>query len=191
METCAVEQAYEKQDGVYRCGNLIVAPDPPEAILAEAYLRFAREDLLGQIFYEGVPTLSWFLREFQKPDTHALGCFRRVGDTAQLCGMGWVNKITYGADGFKRAEVGIAFFRDTTLRSVKFGGMMVDWIFDNCNLDMIYGMTPQPNEPAWKYAQSLGMTLAGPVPNFTSWKGELCGVWISSLSRQGWQKMRG
>jgi hypothetical protein len=190
MRGCVLQE-YEKQDGIYRIGSLIVAPNLPEVVVAGAYLRFAKEDLLGQIFYEGIPSMVWFLNEFRKPDTHLLGCYQRVGDMADLRGLGWVNKITAGADGFRRAEVGIAFFRGTTLRSVKFGGMMVDWIFENCKLDMIYGTTPVPNEPAWKYARALGMTLAGPVPNFTSWNGELCGVWISSLSRKDWQTMRG
>lgn len=186
-----MESTYEKQDGIYSCGNLIVAPNPPEAILAEAYLRFAREDLLGQIFYQGpVPSLMWFLGEYRKPGNCTLACYRRVGDRAELQGLGWLNQVVHCGDNYTRGEVGTAFFRTTGIRAIKFGQMMFDWFFENRAIDVAYGMTPVPNAPAWKYAKALGMTLAGPIPNFASWKGDLCGVWISSLSRKDWALTR-
>jgi RimJ/RimL family protein N-acetyltransferase len=176
---------YTKENAIYSWKNLIVAPSPPEALLGEIYLRLAKEDLLGQVFYEGIPSLAWFLERFQKPDTDVLACFRRDGENALLSGLGWINNVKQSNDGYRRAEVGIAFFRHQ-LRSIEFGKMMLAWFFENREVDFLYGCTPEPNRPAWRYAKALGFTLHGPIPNFTSWKGEACGVMISALSRKDW-----
>ena len=176
-----------KQDGIYRDGDLIVAPNPPKVVLAEAYLRFAKEDLLPQIFYEGVPDIDWFLETFSDPKSFTLGCYRAMGDSLSMQGLGWVNHVTEKpADNFVRAEVGIAFFRATRLRAIRFGELMLTWIFENTPVDVIYGTTPEPNEKAWKYAERIGMKLVANIPWFTSWDGDPCGVWISHLTRKDW-----
>ena len=100
--------------------------------------------------------------------------------------MGWLNQVIKCGDGYTRGELGVAFFKGAALHSVRFGRIMLDWYFEHSAVDMAYGMTPAPNTAAWKYARAIGMTLAGPIPSFASWKGELCDVWVSCLARKDW-----
>ncbi len=71
-----------------------------------------------------------------------------------------------------------------------FGKMMLDLFFTDYDIDAILGTTPDGNKLALRYAQRVGMSLHGPIPNYATWKGELTDGWISHISKIQWAERR-
>jgi hypothetical protein len=179
----------EDKNQVYFLDRLIVAPNPSEQMLAYAYLEFERQGLNKYIWYEGVPSLSWYLAEFKK--MVVLGCYEDVDGIAQIRGLGWVNTLTLMGGKFKKAEVGMAFFKEVPHgHTHSFGLMMVDHAITHVGLDAMFGATPVKNPAAIRYMQKLGFSHCGPVENYCSFNGELCACEISWMTREKWEQIR-
>lgn len=177
------------EQSVLCVGDLVVTPCLPVNLLARAFANMEDEGTLGTVFFERVPTVQEFLNAFMEPGKYiVLGCFRQLQTRpAEFCGLGWAMNAT-DMNGFIKAECGMAFFRRQTRRTdnVQFGKMMLEMFFTTHNIDAIFGTTPEQNKLAVRYAQRLGMTLHGPVPDFATWDNKPTAAWLSHISKRDW-----
>ena len=174
-------------------GQFSVSYELTEELLATAYLRYRAEDLLKIIFYEGEPSLTWFLDWSTRPTNHYLGGFMRPGlDKDPLfVGMGWFCQETNLNEGeLIKSEVGMGFFRDYQRAgiTVPVGRLMLDVAFERMGFDSLFGTTPVQNRAALAYARKLGFGLSGPIPDYTLWEGKPTGVMISHMTRAMWDE---
>ncbi len=68
--------------------------------------------------------------------------------------------------------------------------MMFDVFFVKYEIDALFGTTPDENKLALRYAQRVGMSLHGPIPDFCTWQGKLTAGWISHIGRENWLARR-
>lgn len=181
-----------KEGDLYRVGNLIVAPNPPQDFIAGFYLKMKAEGSLEVFCYEKVPVLSDFLFHFVKPGVLSLGAFlqRESGET-ELAGMGRVGVPVSIADGkYTKAEIDIGFLKPFQRRryTIPFAQTMLEWVFDRTTIDGLYGTTPEPNSAMIRFIDALGFKrIKEPVENFSVCQGEPCGVYISWLTKDRWR----
>lgn len=169
-----------------------MTPVVTDILLAKAYLRMLEDDTLDVVFYQSRPSLVDFMTEYLTAGRRiTLGCFRETGtDTEpEFCGLGWA----FGAvqmSGFTKAECGMVFFKGQSSRrdNVTFGRLMLEVFFSKHKIDVIFGTTPEANQLAIRYAQRLGFSLHGPLPNYVTWKGQLAPGWISHMSKDQWME---
>lgn len=177
-------------DGILRVGNLVITACVTDSLLAEAYLRYQKENTLSTIFYQSVPTLKDFVdAHLEAGKRVVLGCFRVDDKTksVEFCGLGWISDpVQMG--GFTRAETGVGMFRCAGRDSLQFGKMMLSLFFQQFSVDVIFGYTPEANQLAIRYSQKLGFDIIGPVPDMCVWDGKLAPGWISHLSKSQWQE---
>lgn len=179
----------ENQNQVYFWGDLIVAPNLTDKMLAYTYLEWERQGLNEYIWYEGVPTLTWFLDHFMKMTV--LGCFKDVAGVPQIVGIGWFNSLTIMGGTYKKAEAGMAFFKQVLPEETKrYGQLMIDWVFKHLGLDAMHGATPVKNRAAMHYMKSLDFEHCGPVGGYCSYNGELCACEISWMMRDRWDRIK-
>lgn len=147
------------------------------------------EGTLDVVFHHSIPSLRDFLVEYMSVGRRIVcGCFReREGQSLELCGLGWAFGTTQMGKFFK-CELGEVFFRCQSRKTdnLTFGKMMLEMFFTHNKIDVAFGVTPEPNRLAVRYAQKLGFSLHGPVPNYVTWKGRLVPGWISQMSREEW-----
>ncbi len=176
----------------YRWGNLIVAPGIPDRMLAHHYERFEREGLLPLIFHEGQQSLFGFLKEYLNPNTYTLGAYVVTDSGWAAAGMGWINRLAPVGDRFVQADVGHAFFREHWHgnRAVRCAQMMIEWGWDNLQIDVLRGVTPAANRAAVIFAHKLKFQVVGPVEAGCDWQGQLAPAHISTMSRQMWAGRR-
>jgi hypothetical protein len=179
-----------------------VLPDPSEEILVKAYVLMDE----ARVHLEGEPPLSIlevvysqcdrkigprdFLDFHDDPHSHTLACFEKIDGVAYIRGMGWLNKVQQVGDT-TRAEVGFAFLPGGSIfTKLEMGRRMIDWMFSEAHVDVLFGTTPVQNKPALAYAKRLGFSLHGPIPDFSAWRGQSTDVWVSKLSRKEWYDHR-
>ncbi len=182
-----------KEGPIYRCGELSLAPYPTERILAEGYLRFEQEGTLDLIYHHGgTHSLAWFLTQFVKEQNAILALCKNNA----VIGFAWFNYLAkIGSTEFKKAEAGIGFFRKTHPRDALLAAAMgTDWAFRELGLDVMFGVTPEPNKAAVRFLERLGRDTFGPIPMFTTFPFEgghqPCGAYISTMTTVKWQDIR-
>ncbi len=177
-------------DGILRRDNLVVTPCVTDALLAQAYLTYQREKTLPVIFYQQIPTITDFIKAHLEVGKRiVLGCFRVDDKTkaVEFCGMGWVADSVQ-MNGYTKAETGIGMFRCAGRDSLEFGKMMFSCFFQQYDIDSLFGVTPEENKLAIRYAQKLGMSIHGPIPQYCTWEGRPTAGWISHISKEQWQE---
>ena len=191
---CVAEQINGSQTQT----RLFVKPNIGDDMIAVAYLRMKAEGLIPVIFYEGDPGLRWFLDWFHRTDTVCYGCFLspRVDtgeNQTQLCGLLWVDTIITLASGHKKANSGVMFFRDYQKGNLplQFGELVLDAVFSDLKIDVLWGTTPVPNRIAKLFTMRLGYKYLPPCPMFCSWEGKVCDAAVCYLTKQMWQEQRG
>lgn len=174
--------------GIVSKENLTIAPLTrclaAEIMLADAAVRWTKEGTLDTIFYAGIESIEWMIHYFLQPENTTLACIRGANE---FCGLGWVmNRKRVG--NYSRAECGMGFFRHQSdkTQNLEFGQMMLDWVFQRLDVDVLYGTTPEHNKLALRFSKKLGFNLHGPIPGFGEWRGELCSAWISSMKKEDW-----
>jgi hypothetical protein len=184
---------YHATTDILRDGNLVVTrKGVSEVALAAAYTKMLAEGTLGTVFYQGIPTLRRFLEDHADPKRVVVGCYDHDPatplETAEFCGLGWTG-WPVEMEGFKKAECGMVFFgrsRRNPRTNVAFGKLMLRYFFEHVSdgcIDVIFGSTPEPNQIAIRYARKLGFSIHGPIPDFATWRGALCPIWVSHLSK--------
>lgn len=188
-----IGQRLEKgHNKVYRCGDLVVAPNPPEKTLGHAYMRFDVDGLLPVIHYEAGPDgpgLLWFLENYTKVTTLA-GMVHTKG-REEVSGLGWVSAMGLYANGeYRKAEVGVGYFRATPpSHTFLLTQMMLEWIFTELDLDLVLALSPAPNRAAIRFIRRLGFELFGPIPDSVGWMGKPAASYQAALTRKRWHEM--
>lgn len=177
-------------EGVITYQDLIVTPCITDRLLAIAYLKMEAEGTLDAVFYMGRPSMKEFIDGSLEAGKVVLGCFRQKQDDSEpeFCGIGWVVKAER-LSGFIKAETGMCFFRQTkNTDNLTFGRLMLGSFFSRHNVDVLFGLTPEPNKLALRYAKRLNFDMIGPVPDLVAWQGKLCPGWISHMSKEQWME---
>jgi RimJ/RimL family protein N-acetyltransferase len=189
----ALDKRFELEEGVlaYKWDDLVVTWGLPDRLLALMYERFAREGILELVYHEGPKSLMGFLKDSLDPKTYTLGAFVLEDGRPEIAGLGWLNHFT-PVGQFLRADVGHAFFREHWKgnRAKRLASMMLEWFWDNVQVDAVGGITPAENRAAVIFAAKLGFHLAGPFPAGCDWHGRLAPAYLSTLTREMWAAKR-
>jgi RimJ/RimL family protein N-acetyltransferase len=174
--------------------NVFVASDIGESLMASAYLRLESEGLLDTFFYAGIPSLSDFLGWMKRTDCRYLGGFVRSDVQpldVELAGIGYVWSIQ-GPPGGRRADVGMAYFRkfQRTMVPLDLTRKMLDVCFEQLDLSVLYGISPEPNPLSWRFGERLGFTVTGPFPNYGQWHGKPAAARILYLEKSRWEELK-
>ena len=175
---------YIRENGCIRLRDLVVGPRPSDEVLAYSYLEWKREGTLHTVWMSDPPEIREYLEWLNKRDL--FGCWRLNTDVgvADFLGMGFVAN-TERMGKRSKAEIGFIFHakKATLFEKIAMGRMLVEHVFVTGGYDAIFGTTPERNPAAVAYAKRLGFAMHGPIKDFCAWDGELCGVWISQMSR--------
>jgi RimJ/RimL family protein N-acetyltransferase len=177
----------------YELGDLIVAPYPTQDVLGASYLRFKQEEILEMFFHEDEKPREMlsFLTWAMEKDGFPLGAYLRRPNTdvIETIGLGKVSIPRTMGWGYSKAEVCMLFFREYQVRSLTLPAcqMFLEQIFDRLTVDVLFGTIPEHNRASVRFMKSIGFEHQdGPVKNFTTWKGKICGAMISQLTRERW-----
>lgn len=188
-----LDRYQENQLGLWD-GDLCITDRVSDEMLAMAYMQFKMEGLLGDIYHESVPSLSWFVEHFTKArGVEVLSITKRIRDGSMVtCGLGWLNSRTNVGGAFTKMEVGYAFFEKhhalrTTIPATR---LAIEFAFRFLGIESMFGTTPEHNRGALAVARRVGFTLHGPIPHFSVWKGKPCAVWISSMNKNQWEQLK-
>lgn len=165
-----------------------------DEMLAMAYMQFKFEGLLSSIFTENEPSLAWFIDRFTKgKGTEMLSLTSRnhMGSEENIA-LAWLNSRTSVGSKFDKMETGFAFYsRYHALKyTVPATQLAIEFAFRFLGIDSMFGTTPEHNRGAIAVARRAGFQMFGPIPHFTLWHGEPCGVMISSMTRERWKTIR-
>lgn len=182
-------ELHREEDQTYRHGDLAVIPKPPERVLTQAFYRFQDEGLLPIIFYEGVPTLAWFLETYKELPVLAAVKVDRAAGEYHIRGLGWINTQAMPGD-HRKGEVGMAFHRGGDSKETKIlTSLMIEWAFKELKMDVLFGTTPVKNRATVRFMRHIGFDVHGPLPDYCTWQETPCGCWVSSLTQRQWRDM--
>jgi len=189
MATAIMQPTYREDAFGLWDGQLVVTEKVSDEVLATAYMRFKQEGLLEYIFYEHVPTLTWFMNWFTWPTVDVLACLKKEEDgSMKLAGLTWLNsRIKIGS--WTKAEVGHAYFREfqNGRDTIRWSRLSISYVFNFLAVDALFGVTPEPNKSAVRASRKIGFEVTGPVfYGYTTWKGDPCRVYISSVDKATW-----
>jgi len=188
----AVITALEKNGPIYTMGKYVVAPASID-LLASAYLQMKIDGTLKVFYYEGDPGLAKFLEVHCNPNSVTYGCYLKTGDKTQLVGIGHISAPAHIGNGFKKAELSCFFFQEYQHRdiTVPLSQMMLEQTFERYpEIDFLFGATPEKNRAMLMFMTGLGFGhTSHPIPNYTTWEGDPCGVYIVWMSKEMWERL--
>ena len=163
-----------------------ISPDLDDNQIARAYIRFHDEKLLPVIFSQGIPTIKAFLNLHDQKSVKFLGGFVYPSptlDSTGFAGMGWLSNLQHG-----RGEVGFGYFREYWGRGIPLAltRLMVQYCFEELNLDALYGSIPVSNIFGRKLAREIGFTEVGPLPIWSQWRGVRCDGMLVHLAKESY-----
>lgn len=177
----------------FRSGEYIVGPRPNDQSLSLAYISMERGGVLEKVFHQCEPSLRWFLDWLNEPGVEVPGIWRcPAPDLAQLVGLGFVNQ-RQNLPGLVKAEIGFTFLPDFPLNfftKVQLIQGVLDYTLTRTGITSLFGTIPEPNKGSYYLASRVGMRTVGIAPEFASWKGRSCDVWIMQMDRQTWINQR-
>lgn len=150
-------------------GEMLVASDLSESVLAAAYLLLEKDGLIDSVFYDRKPSLSEFLGWLKLPNSKYLGGFVRMSNVGhqEIAGLGMLWNI-HGEPGARRADAHLVFRR-------KFWGLnvvpdltsqMIDYSFSTLGIDVLFATTSTKNRALLELTKSIGWTWHGPFPKY-------------------------
>ena len=193
LPQAAHDRYIETEEGLWD-GDLLCSDKVTDEMLAMAYMRFKFEGLLPQIFSEGAPSLLWFIEHFgNTTGTEVLALMRQTKNGREMIGLSWLNSRTEVSNVFAKMETGAAFFKDyhdlkTTIQAIR---LSIEFAFRYLGIEAMFGTTAEKNRGALVMARRAGFKMVGPLPHYTVWEGEPCGVWLSWMTKELWQEIRG
>ena len=164
-----------------------------DELLACSYLRFKAENILPLLFHECPLTLTQYLEVFSRPETNTLGAFivPENGGSLELAGLMWFSGTCKMGQNHTRADVGESFFRGFSQPEtlVRFAQLGIQWAFEKLGISTITGATPAPNRAGVLFARKLDFQVVGPLEGRAVWAGDLCSVYLSSMTKTRWSKI--
>jgi RimJ/RimL family protein N-acetyltransferase len=175
-------------------GDLCCTERVSDELLAGSYLRYKAEGLLDKIFYEGTPSLTWFMTHFAESGKVEVLAVLRENEDKKLehLGLGWLNSRTSPGGVFDKMEVGFGFFRDyhqpeLTTRATR---LMIEYAFRALGISAMYAVTPAPNRAALIAERRIGFEMFGPIPHWTIWDREPCSVYMLAMTKDRWERIK-
>jgi hypothetical protein len=181
----------EVTGSVMKEGGLLVSRLADDTELARAYFTLYDQGILRYWFHQHIPAIGFFIGRMLEPNTLCL----RVDWTGpwgkQFIGVGYVDKPQEISHCVKKAEVSEAFVRGVrpglTLRAAQ---LMIEYTFRCMDLTVLFGTTPERNKAALRFMKSLGFEyLKEPLPHYTMYNEEECGVIISWMTKARWRSL--
>lgn len=150
----------------------------PDEFLYSFAAQMVKEGTFHRVFYDGhITTPEQFLESMQKPANVPVFFF----DGSEPLGFAWLNGVSGG--------LAFAHFGGTLAakgRSVRVGQMAVRYWFKNFEfLELILGITPQPNRIAVRFIERIGFRVLGEIPGmlWDAYQAERVSAVISYLKR--------
>ena len=190
------QPSLEVTDGYIRYGNQAVTPNISDEGLMQAFIRFRAEGLLPWFFPERTDVgIYEFLTTFRNPTSNTLGAFHQdeeEGSRWILDGILWTKQIVLIGGGHSVADVGQAFYRGQSDLDfyVRYAHLGIEWCLQKLHVSTVTGNTPDKNRAAVLFARKCGFEVVGPVGGTACWEGELCGTYLSAMTKSRWEFIR-
>lgn len=193
----AVEREYQ-----FQRGNLLLMPYDPrvqgpinEETLISIYKRLKAEDLWDLVFHEdsGVTVLK-FMNFFSSGSAllQVLAITNGEGYIEPV-GMSWISDITTCSGILTRGVGSFLFFREfqKPMYTDQFSEMILEYWFECLGLDVILGVTPEPNRAALIYVKRAGFREVGRLPSYTTFNNEVVTGVVTSMTKQEYRQLAG
>jgi hypothetical protein len=157
----------------------------PEDFLVQLYYKIKKDDSLRRTLpVVSKHSLANFVSYFYNKSI--LACVAKPGG---LAGFVWIYD-TEGNDKFKRASVGVCFFKEFWGNPViyELGRLALDWMFKELNLCMILGTIASWNRASVRFGKAMGFEYCGTVPMFFLKEDSATSMDMLSLSRDRFYK---
>lgn len=192
----AVKKEYE-----FVRGNLMLMPYSAtagvlnEEALITLYNKLRSEGLWDIVFHEdtGVNLIK-FLNFFS--GGQALLQVLAITDNKgsfQPAGMAWVADVCVCGGVLNRATGSFLFFKEfqRPMYTDQFAEMIMEYWYEQLGLDIVVGVTPEPNRPALLYVKRAGFKEVGRIPNYTTLNGKVVTGIITSMTKEEYRQLAG
>lgn len=150
------------------------------------------DGVLDELYHEGAPDIQFFMDWCSNPANTVYGVFVPTeNETAEIVGMGFLNQLREMGGNLKKGEIGFSFLPRSgagmpisAFTKIAAGKQILYRFFSTFPVDYVFGTTPVHNRLAIRYAEYIGMRRPSIVDNFTTYKGQVCGVSISQCSKE-------
>jgi RimJ/RimL family protein N-acetyltransferase len=166
-----------------------------EESLIILYNRLKAEGLWDAVFHEdaGVNLLS-FMNFFSDGKALLQLLVLTDGDRiVDIVGMSWLSDIVTCSGILTRGIGSFVFFKDyqKPMYTDQFSEMILGYWFEVLGLDVILGVTPEPNRAALVYARRSGLREIGRLRGYTTFGGEVVTGVVFSLTKQEYRQLVG
>jgi RimJ/RimL family protein N-acetyltransferase len=185
----------------YSRGNLLLTAYSPkvgllqEDALIHLYKRLKEEGLWDIVFHESHDlSMLEFMNYFSKPTCLLqILCIVKDGVIVDFAGMAWVSEISTCAGAMTRALGSFLFFKlyQKPMYTDQFAEIILGYWFEKLGLDVIVGVTPEPNRAALVYVKRAGFTEVGRIPGYTTFNGEAVSAVITAMTKQQYKALSG
>jgi RimJ/RimL family protein N-acetyltransferase len=191
-----------KKEFEFKRGNLLLAPYDAttglvrEEALISLYKRLKAEELWDIVFHEDSGlTLLKFMNFFSTGNAllQVLTLVDDNGIIVDAVGMSWVADIIVCGNILTKGVGSFLFFKDyqKPMYTDQFSEMILEYWFDVLGLNLVVGVTPEPNRAALIYVKRAGFKEAGRIPGYTTFKGEVVTGVITSMTKQDYRALVG
>ena len=190
-----------KKEYKFQRDNLILAPydakvaNLPEEALITLYNRLKSENLWDIVFHEDTNvTLLKFMNYFS--NGQALLQLLVVTDNKGEyipAGLAWVSDIVVCSGIMMKGVGSFVFFKDfqKPMYTDQFSEMILDYWFNQLGLDLVVGVTPEPNRAAMLYVKRSGFKEVGLVPRYTTFKGAVVDGIVTAMTKDEYKNLLG
>jgi hypothetical protein len=196
-----MEESAVKKEFQCKRGNLLLMPyDPrvgniPEEALISLYKRLKAEGLWEIVFHEdsGLSLLK-FMNFFSGGNgLLQILALTDSKDFLEPVGMSWIGDITTCAGILTRGIGSFVFFKDyqKPMYTDQFSEMILEYWFEVLGMNVVLGVTPEPNRAALIYVKRAGMKEVGRLPNYTTFQGEVVTGVVTSLTKEEYRQLAG
>ena len=196
------EAVKEKKEFQLQRGNLLLMPydarvgNIKEEVLVGLYHRLHDENLWPIVFHEdGGCTLLSFMNFFSsgKALLQIMAMVNNDGSIVDIVGMAWLGDIVVCGGILTKGTGSFVFFQDFQRPAYtdQFGEILIEYWFEVLGLDVIFGVTPEPNRTALIYVKRAGFKEVARIPNYTTFKGEVVTGVVTSLTKKEYENSAG
>lgn len=191
-----------KDDYRYKRGHLLLTAYSPkvgtmkEDILIVIYNRLKEQGLWGTVFHES-PGMS--MLEFMNFFSYG-NCLLQIlcvtdsaGTIVDIAGIAWLADLVVCQNILTRAVGSFVFFKEyqKPIYTDQFSEIILDFWFTEMKVDVIVGVTPEPNRAALLFVKRAGFKEVGRLPGYTTLDGKIVTGVVTSMSKQEHKELSG
>jgi hypothetical protein len=168
---------------------------PLESAMTMVWRRLHDEDLYATVFHERTDfTFAEFMQFFSRPLTLVQVCAEvdEHGAIVDLAGLCWLADYEQ-LPSHRRACGSFAFFRKywSPKWTDLFAKTLLAYYFEDLQLDLLIGVTPEPNRAARVFTVRSQLRYVARLPDYTTYQGKRCAALIASLTKEEYQQRQG